>query len=125
MLRLIAIFTAALAAVSIGCAGREPLNINTPVVAKANVTSGEVAKAIIRAGVNSSWRIVEQGAGQLQGMRIQGPHNATINIAYTTQDYKITVKESSLASADGTVHRALNRWLQELDQQIRVQLLAI
>jgi hypothetical protein len=125
ILRTIAILATALAVLSLGCAGRQPLNVNSPIVAKPDATPADIAKAIIRAGVNSSWRIVEQGPGQLSGIRIQGPHTAAINISYTTKDYKVSIRESTLSAPDGTVHRTLNRWLQELDQQIRNQLLAI
>lgn len=125
ILRSIAILAAALAVVSVGCAGRQPLNVSTPIVSKPNVTSGEVAKAIMRGGLNASWRIVEQSPGLLTGMRVQGPHTASVNISYTTTEYQVSVKESSMTSPDGTVHRTLNRWLKELDQQIRSQLLAI
>ncbi len=125
ILQSIAILAAVLAVVSAGCAGRQPLNVTSPVVSKPNVTSDEVAKAIMRAGLNTSWRVVEQGAGQLLGIKVQGPHTASIIISYTATEYRISIKESSMSSPDGTVHRNLNRWLQELDQQIKSQLVAI
>lgn len=125
ILRSVAFFVCVIGIVAAGCAGRQPVNISSPVVSKPNVTSDEVAKAIVRAGANAQWRIVEQGPGQLVGIRATGPHTASINIKYTAKDYSISVKDSSMTAPDGTVHRNLNRWLQELDVQIRSQLAAI
>lgn len=125
ILKSIAILVSAIVIVAAGCAGRQPLNVTSPVVAKPNVTADEVAKAIMRAGLNTSWRVVEQGPGQLLGLKIQGPHTASVTIGYSATEYRISVKESSMSAPDGTVHRNLNRWLQELDIQIKSQLLAI
>jgi hypothetical protein len=125
ILKSIAILASAIVIVAAGCAGRQPLNVSSVIVAKPNVTADEVGKAIMRAGLNANWRVVEQGPGQLLGLRVMGPHTASINISYTAKEYQISVKESSMMSPDGTVHRNLNRWLQELDQQIKSQMLAI
>jgi hypothetical protein len=125
ILKLIAI-AAVLALVIAGCrGGRQVLNVGEPVVtSKANPSADDVAKAIIRAGINTNWRITEAGPGMLMGVRTDRAHSATVNITYTTTNYTITLKESTL-EREGTVHREYNRWVQQLSQQIRSQLGAI
>jgi hypothetical protein len=126
VLKFIAVAFCALALLA-GCGhGRSVNNVAGLVVTqKANPSSEEVAKAIIRAGGNSFWRITEAGPGQLIGTRLQGPHTATITIAYTPQNYQITLKESSMEDGRGGIHKTYNLWVQQLDNQIKFQLSGI
>lgn len=113
---------------TVGCrGGRTILNMtNVPVLTqKANPTLEEVGKAIIRAGVNTNWRLIELKPGQLTGTRSMGNHSAMIDVTYTTTNYNITFKESTLGNPETGVHRVYNQWIQELDTQIRSQLHAI
>jgi hypothetical protein len=125
ILKSVAILASVVMLFAAGC-GRTPLNVpSAPVVTtKPNPAPDEVAKAIIRAGVNTNWRISEAGPGQLLGMRSQGPHSAAINITYSPQNYSISLKESTLGDAE-RIHKIYNRWVQELDLQIRSQLSAL
>jgi hypothetical protein len=125
MLKSVAILASVMAMFAVGCS-RTPLNVpSAPVVTqKPNPTPDEIAKAIVRAGVNTNWRITEQGPGQLLGFRSQGPHSASISISYSPQSYAITLKESTMGDAE-RIHKTYNRWVQELEMQIRSQLSAL
>jgi hypothetical protein len=144
--RWLGVVACATALLAVGCGGRQVLNVsNVPVVtSKSTPSADDVAKAIIRAGINTNWRINEAGPGQLLGVRTLGAHSASINISYSPQSYGISLKDTTMvevqsarggASPPGgaaaaaqerqTIHRTYNRWVQELDQQIRSQLGAI
>jgi hypothetical protein len=124
VLKFIAVAICALALLAAGCGhGRAVHNVDGLVVTpKANPSADEVAKAIIRAGGNSFWRITEAGPGQLVGNRVQGPHTAMITINYTPKTYQIALKESSMQDGRGGVHQTYNLWVQQLDNQIKFQL---
>jgi hypothetical protein len=133
----LAVAASAVTLLAAGCTGRQIHNVDAPVAAsKPNPSADEVKQAIMRAGTSSSWRITEAGPGQLRGMRVQTPHAATVDIAYSPQRYSITLKDSTLVwkgreshvgprSPEPTVHRLYNEWVQELEQQIRTQLGAL
>lgn len=151
------VFVLCLAAIlAAGCAGRRVLDIDGLVVTTTpNPSLDAVAKAIVRAGVNTNWRISPEAPGRLVGFRQLGGHHAWISISYSERQYSIRLRESTMAretaattgpsggagahagamqppggarppdDALPTVHRTYNRWVQELDLQIRSQLTAL
>jgi hypothetical protein len=123
LMKLIAIALCGVALLA-GCGhGRSVHNVDGLVASqKANPSAEEVAQAIIRAGGNTFWRIAEAGPGQLVGNRVQGPHTATITIAYTPKTYQIALKQSSMEDGRGGIHKTYNLWVQQLDNQIKFQL---
>lgn len=149
-LKGMAFLACVLGAVAIGCTSRSILNISSPVITgkKGPASEEEVLKAILVAGKVTNWSMEPQGRGLLVATRERGDHRASVNVGYSADRYSITFRETSMQPRveggrlpggagtpggapagpppdPGTVHRTYNLWVQELDRQIRANLLAI
>ena len=140
----IAILVCALVGIA-GCTGRQPLNDNSPVVtSKGTPSEDEVRKALVTAASVTHWAATPLSSGWIVAERRTDGHSATVNIYYSAQHYSIALADTTMVDrpqaagwsagsppggnvrpSSRTVHRTYNVWVQELDRQIRAQLLAI
>ena len=145
VLAWLAISSCLVAVFAAGCSGRQPLNINSPVLtSKGTATEAEVLSAIERATKVTQWTVMWRVSGQLVVQRTLNNHSARVSISYSPTHYSIGLDETtmkdqpqrsgfSMGTPGGaaapppptTVHRTYNLWVQELDQHIRAQLLSI
>lgn len=105
--------------------------INIPV----STTSGkalnaeQVKSAIQVAASLRSWSIATPHDGKLQGtLNVHGKHTVIVEITYTTAQYSIAYKDSSnmkfsMANGQKVIHPGYNKWVQELNEAIRLELL--
>jgi hypothetical protein len=98
---------------------------NAPVAVASGkaVAPTQVRQAIITGGSALGWRIVDAGPGRLEGTLNLRTHVAVVDIPYTATQYSIVYKSGeNLKSADGTIHKNYNGWIQNLERNIRAEL---
>lgn len=146
VLAWVAISSCLLTMLAAGCTGRQPLNINSPVLTSKGTppSEAEVLKAIERAVKVTNWEVQWGGSGHLVVQRTLNNHSARVNITYSATHYAISLDQTTMldqpqqtrfsmgtpggaapSAPPRTVHRTYNVWVQELDQHIRAQLLSI
>ena len=106
-----------------GCGRVQPiLNVeNTPVAF--NLQSSEVKQAIIEAGIGRGWVMKETTPGKIRGEYQARSHQAIIDVTYNAKTYSIEYADSdNLKYEDGKIHRNYNRWINNLDVDIKKKL---
>ena len=117
----------------VGCAV-EILNIkDAPVktLSGKELTLEQTTKAIVLAGMGLKWQMDVAEPGHIIGTLNLRSHQAVVDITYNTKLYSITFKDSKgLRILDGEgntvgIHPNYNGWIQNLDNAIRTQFIAI
>ena len=112
-----------------GCRSAPVLNVNeAPVVVTSNkaVTNEAVRDAIVRAGRKLGWQMSEAGAGLVRAHIALRTHTADADVRYTTKTFSIVYRDSTgLDAANGQIHKNYNGWIQNLDREIRSELLLL
>ena len=118
-----------------GCKGNvQILNVkDAPVktLSGKDLTLQQVTKAIVLAGMGLKWEMVVAEPGHIVGTLNLRSHQAVVDIPYTTKTYSITYKSSRnllQVYKDGRVmgiHSNYNEWIENLDNAIRTQIIAI
>lgn len=94
---------------------------NTPVAY--NLQSEQVKSAIIQAAVARDWVITEVEPGLLDAKITVRNHFAEVHIPYSEKYYSIVyVTSENLMADDGSIHRNYNRWVNNLNVDIKKQL---
>ena len=109
----------------IGC-GTAPIYqvVDAPIVtATDKYTIEDVRKAIFRAGTSKGWRMKTLAKRRIEGSITVRKATAQVVIDYDWNRYSIRYKDSENLNYDGaTIREGYNRWVRNLDQQIRVEL---
>lgn len=96
-------------------------NINEAVIT--THTSQQVKKAILLAGAKRGWQMSSPQDGIILGTLTPRDHVANVKIFYSSSEYKIDYVSSTNLDADnGKIHKNYNRWINNLDQDIKAQL---
>ena len=124
------VLIAAFVLVLVGCKSAPIHNVSdAPVDANTqNLTTENVKKAIIRAGLGLGWQIKDAGPGKLEGTLFLRKHMAKIDIPYSKDGYSLLYRDSSQLDykpETGEIHKNYNGWIQNLDRAIQSQLLAL
>jgi len=91
----------------------------------------QVKQAIIAAASNKSWSIAHQADGKLLAtLIVRNKHTIVVEIAYAADTYSLRYKDSinmKFDQRDGqpVIHPYYNRWVQELKDAIRIELLKL
>jgi hypothetical protein len=114
-------------AVASGCTRNQPIynveNAAVPIAGK-QLSVDQVRTAIIRALVQKRWSVSDESEGRLEATIHVRSHMARINIDYSPTRYSITYKDSAVLNYDGaTIHRNYNRWIMQLQDIIKRELL--
>ncbi|MBO0212266.1 hypothetical protein J0676_02015 [Vibrio sp. Vb2880] len=107
----------------VACGRVQPiLNVeNTPVAY--NLQSEQVKLAITQAAIQRGWIISEVEPGVLDAKITVRSHFAEIHIPYNEKYYAILYVRSENLKADGdSIHRNYNRWVNNLNVDIKKQL---
>jgi hypothetical protein len=101
---------------------------DAPVVVAAGkqATTDDVKMAILRAGGNLGWQMTQTGPGLINARIALRGHTASVDVNYNTKTYTITYRDSTnLDAGGGQIHKNYNGWIENLDRDIRAQLLLI
>ncbi|MBW3696331.1 hypothetical protein EK599_11560 [Vibrio sp. T187] len=106
-----------------GCGRVQPvMNIEDTPVAY-NLQSKQVKSAIYEAATNRDWLVSEVKPGLLRAELFVRSHHAVIEIPYSDKFYSIQYVESdNLKYSDGNIHRNYNRWINNLNTDIKNKL---
>ena len=86
------------------------------------LTLTQAGEAIQRAGTSLGWSVKEVRPGVMQGTLNIRDHRAVVDILYDTEAFSINYANSDNLKYDGTqIHKNYNSWVQNLEQQIRVE----
>ncbi|NMP29079.1 hypothetical protein GW590_19675 [Rahnella sp. SAP-1] len=86
-------------------------------------TPQQVKKAILIAGAKRGWQMTAPQNGLILATIRPRDHVANIKILYSANYYTIEyISSQNLDAADGNINRNYNRWIANLDQDIKVQL---
>ncbi len=109
-----------------GCKATPVLNIEEAAIMTEaeNVSSKDIAKAIVRAGSGLGWVMKPQkGSNEIIGILHLRKHMAKVSVKYTNEFYSIQYLDSANLSYDGTnIHKNYNGWISNLNNGIQTQL---
>jgi len=112
-----------LALLLVGCGRVQPvMNVeDTPV--GYNLQSKEVKMAIMRAATDRGWTVEEVGPNELNAKIHVRSHYAEVKIPFSDKFYSIIYLNSeNLKANGGKIHRNYNRWINNLNVDIKRQL---
>ncbi|MGV8926852.1 MAG: hypothetical protein ACOH2G_14410 [Ewingella sp.] len=114
------IFVTALA----GCARTAPILTPQTTIITQN-SADQVKSAIFEAGQQRGWIMTPAGAGVINGRLASRDYTANIRVNYSAKTYTINyVSSTNLMASSGSIHRNYNRWVNNLDKDIQLQLAA-
>jgi hypothetical protein len=112
-----------------GCTSAPIRNVNdAPVVLGSGkaATADQVRMAIIGAGNGLGWTMAPASPGLVTGRIALRGHTALIDVRYTPTTYSIAYKDSTnLDFKDGQIHKNYNGWIENLNRDIRGNLMAM
>lgn len=109
------------------CTTRPILNIqNEPVptrIGQQQHTQADVERAILVAAQRRKWNARVVRPGLIEASTSARSHQARVEIDYSATSYSVRHKQSAnLKESDGNIHRNYNRWVANLNKEIRRQL---
>jgi len=110
-----------------GCTSQPIVNVtDAPVVTTGGkpLTSDQVRDAIVKAGSALGWAMTPDSPGLITGRLSLRDHVAVVDIRYTPKAFSIIYKDSTnLHYRSGQIHRNYNGWIENLEREIRNDLL--
>ena len=111
------------------CTSKPILNVsNEPIVVASGrtATMDNVRDAILRAGSKLGWQMTPAAPGVVDGRLNLRDHVAMIDVKYDTQSFSIVYRDSTnLDYRNGQIHRNYNGWIENLNREIRAELLRV
>ncbi|MDC9589150.1 hypothetical protein PSI23_07400 [Xenorhabdus sp. XENO-10] len=105
-----------------GCARNAPILTPQSTIMTHN-SLPSVKKAILEAGKKRKWAMTETSPGVIDGFLKKRDHDVQIRINYTAKNYSINyVNSHKLRERNGKIHRNYNRWVNNLDKDIQLNL---
>ena len=125
-----ALLVAGLLAIAVaGCGSRPVMNVTAePVVVTPGktATNDNVRDAILRAGSSLGWQMRPAAPGVIAGSINLRGHSANIDVEYNTRTYNIVYRSSTgLDAQNGQIHKNYNGWIENLNRDIRANLMAM
>ena len=112
-----------------GCNSAPIRNVSdAPVVTGSGkaVTAEQVRTAILGAGKGLGWSMTPADPGLVVGRITLRGHTAVIDVRYTPKTFSIQYKDSiDLNYQNGQIHKNYNGWVENLERDIRGNLLAL
>ncbi|MGI2259700.1 hypothetical protein [Shewanella sp. GXUN23E] len=120
-MKMIKLITVALMLTSVvACGKMQPVkNVQSAPVAF-NLTTEQVKSAILQSGIDRGWVMKEITPGVIRGEIFIRSHHAVVDIEYSDKSYSINyVSSDNLKYDEGKIHRNYNRWVNNLDVDIK------
>lgn len=94
------------------------------VVAGKQASENDVRDAIVRAGHRLGWQMVPGERGVINAKLSLRTHVAVVDVRYSATSYSIVYRDSTnLEHRGDQIHKNYNGWIQNLDRDIRNELL--
>lgn len=106
----------------INCGSLPPLLSvkGSPVLIGENTNLEAVRDSILKTGARTNWKMKVIKKGHIVASHSLDKYRATVDIFYNTDSYNILYKDSENFGYDGTnIHSRYNRWILNLDRNIR------
>jgi hypothetical protein len=121
------ILTAATMASHAACGRCAPIQNVTdapiPSVSGKALSSDEIRKAIMRAGMTLGWQMNASAPGKVTATLNIRKHTAVVEIPYSSRSYSINYKSSvNLNEEEGQIHNNYNGWVKNLAKSIDANL---
>ena len=117
------------AVVLAGCTSRPVMNVtDAPVVTTGGkqLTADQVGNAIVSAGNGLGWVMTPVSPGLVGGTLKLRNHLAVVDVRYTAKTFSIGYKDSTnLDYQNGQIHKNYNGWIENLDREIRNEMLRV
>ena len=112
-----------------GCTSKPIMNISNEAIVVASgrtATMDNVRDSILRAGAKLGWQMTPSAPGMVDGRLSLRDHIAMIDVKYDTRSFSIVYRDSTnLDFRNGQVHRNYNGWIENLNREIRTELLRV
>jgi hypothetical protein len=90
------------------------------------LNADQVRVAIVGAGTGLGWTMASTTPGLVTGRIALRGHTASIDVRYTPAAYSIAYKDSTnLDFGNGQIHKNYNGWIENLNRDIRANLMAM
>ena len=90
------------------------------------LNADQVRVAIVGAGTGLGWTMASTTPGLVTGRIALRGHTASIDVRYTPTTYSIAYKDSTnLDFGNGQIHKNYNGWIENLNRDIRANLMAM
>lgn len=105
------------------CSNTQPIhNVNQATVAS-SLSAADVRTAIVQAATQRGWAIVEDSGSEIVAAINVRTHEAKVRIPYSDNSYSIQYEDSvNLKQRGSSIHRNYNRWVHNLNNDIRRQM---
>ncbi|PKB87300.1 hypothetical protein A8A01_28300 [Ewingella americana] len=105
-----------------GCSSPTPIhNVRETIVLQH--TPEQVRKAILIAGAQRGWSMTAPQDGVIDAKLVKRDFSAHIQINYSSNQYSIQyIDSTNLNAKNGMIHNNYNRWIANLDKDIKIQL---
>lgn len=105
-----------------GCSSPTPIhNVHEQVLLQH--TPEQVKKAILIAGMQRGWSMTAPQDGIIDAKLVKRDFSAHVQISYSSTQYSIQyVDSTNLNAKNGMIHNNYNRWVANLDKDIKTQL---
>ena len=111
------------------CTSRPIMNVTDAPVVTTNgkqLTADQVGKAIVSAGNGLGWVMTPVSPGLVGGTLKLRNHLAAVDVRYTAKTFSVAYKDSTnLDYQNGQIHKNYNGWIENLNRDIRANLMAM
>lgn len=109
-----------LALLLVGCGRVQPIMEVEDTPVGYNLQSKQVKMAIMQAATERGWVVDQTSENELHAKLLVRSHSAEIKIPYNDKFYSILYLSSdNLKASDGKIHRNYNRWINNLNVDIK------
>lgn len=105
----------------------EPIYVPDPINVPNGKSAEDVKQVIRKALFKRGWDIKEVGAGNIEGTytksgRHGARHTATVGFRFDSKTIRMEYRDSQdldYNKADGTIHKTYNRWVRNIEKDVR------
>ncbi|MTI11037.1 hypothetical protein [Curvivirga aplysinae] len=108
-----------------GCVTKPVYNVTNQTFSysNSNVTLDDVAEAIMQAGEVRGWVMEKRSSNKIAASLYIRTHVSMVDITFTETEFSIEYVDSkNLKYKNGNIHTNYNRWIRNLEHDIRINL---
>ena|SRR5690554_165264 len=102
------------------CSNTQPIHNVEQATVVSSLSAEQVRSAIVQAATNRGWIIEEDSGDEIVAVINVRTHQAKVRIPYSESNYSIEYDSSdNLKQRGSSIHRNYNRWVHNLNNDIR------